>query len=428
MTSGLRAAQLVPTGVSGTEKSILPNGVRVITEHVPGAHSFALGIWVNVGTRDEDPTTAGIAHMIEHLVFRRSSTRSSRQIASAFEARGAYVNAFTSKEQTCYYVRALDAHFHSCLKVLSDIVMNPLFHARDVEKERSVILEELKSYDDEPEELILDIAEQHLFGDHPMGLPIAGHAHTVQAIRVKHLREFHSAWYHPGNTTVAVAGGMEHSDIVRAVSEVMKHHTAKRGSRYRVPNARTLPRARRASVHSMERPFQQTHLCFVRRTTGVRHPQRWALTLLNTILGDGMSSRLHQRIRDKLGGAYSVNSTLQLLTDCGVMAVYAGVERSSAARIEQALKKELNSLSAGVSASELRRAKEQVKSGMIMSLESMSARMNSLAKAELEEGVFEEVRHTLEAIDSVTMADMKSTAEALGAATAWTQVRIVGSE
>lgn len=428
MTHRPSGTQRVHTGVRGTEKSVLPNGVRVLTEQVTGARSFALGIWVNVGTRDEQLATAGIAHMIEHLVFRRSTSRTSRQIASAFEARGAYVNAFTSKEQTCYYVRALAPHFAACLEVLADIVLHPVFDARDVEKERSVILEELKSYDDEPEELIQDVAEQRLFGSHPMGLPIAGHAHTVSAIRIADLRRFHRTWYRADNITVAVAGGMPHDEIVRAVEKVFTQRRSARTTSDSLPK-RTLPKPRHSVSHEMERPFQQTHVCLVRRTPGVRHPDRWALTLLNTVLGDGMSSRLHQRIREKLGGAYAVNSSLQLLTDCGVMSVYAGVERSSAGRITQALTKELNLLAqSGVTLAELKRAKEQVKSGMMMSLESLSARMNALAKAELEEGVFEDVNDTLTAIDAVTLRDMAKAAAALGDASAWTRVRISGTE
>ncbi|MFM8568514.1 MAG: M16 family metallopeptidase [Candidatus Kapaibacterium sp.] len=429
MTRRPHGTKHVSTGVRGTEKSVLPNGVCVLTEHVTDARSFALGIWVNAGTRDEELSKAGIAHMIEHLVFRRSASRTSRQIASAFEARGAYVNAFTSKEQTCYYVRALTPHFEACLKVLADIVLHPVFDARDVEKERRVILEELKSYDDEPEELIQDVAEQRLFGSHPMGSPITGHPHTVAAIRIPDLRRFHRAWYRMDNITVAVAGGMAHQDIVRMVQSVFPQRASASGASLARRPKRSLPKPRHPLSHALERPFQQTHLCYARRTEGVRHKDRWALTLLNTVLGDGMSSRLHQRIREKLGGAYSVNSSLQLLTDCGVMSVYAGVERTSAERIDQAVRKELDVLaSAGVAKSELKRAKEQVKSGMMMSLESLSARMNALAKAELEEGMFEDVNDTLEAIDAVSLHDVARVATGLGRASSWTRVCISGTE
>ncbi len=413
------SAQVVP----GIYRTVLPNGVRIISEDVPGARSFALGIWIDIGTRDEQEDIAGISHFIEHAVFRRSSTRSSGQIAAQFESLGAYINAFTSKEQTCYYVRALSPHFTRCLDLLSDVVLHPLFRAKDVEKERTVILEELKSYEDEAEEFIQDCAEKALFGSHPLGFPIAGTQQSVARLKVKDLQAFHARYYVPQNIVIAVAGNIQHDVLVEQVRKLFRAASAKG-----VIAARSKARVVKTKRVELERPFSQSHLLLVRRTSGVRHAERWALSMLNTILGDGMSSRLHQRIRERQGVAYALYSSLQLLTDCGVLAIYAGTEHSKLSKTEDLVARELQLLAQkGVKNVELRRAKEQVKSSIIMGLESMSARMNSLAKAELEELHIEDVNDSLAAIDAVTLSEINAVCAAVCDPSTWTRVIIRGT-
>ncbi len=408
----------------GIHRTVLPNGLRIVSEKVAAARSFALGIWVDVGTRDETADVAGVSHFIEHAVFRRSATRSSGQIAAQFESLGAYINAFTSKEQTCYYVRALNPHFRRCLSLLSDVVLHPAFRLNDVEKERTVILEELKSYEDEAEEFILDCAEQALFASHTLGFPIAGNASTVSALRVKDLSDFHHAHYIAPKILVAVAGAVDHEELVAQCRTLFSSKSRKADTK-----VRKTPGSVKPKQVQMERPFSQSHLLMARRTVGVRHNQRWALALLNTILGDGMSSRLHQRIRERKGVAYSLYSSLQLLTDCGVLSVYAGTEHSKLSKTEELIRRELNLLVVkGLRPTEVARAKEQLKSSIIMGLESMSARMNSLAKAELEELHHEDVLESLNAIDKVSLNELNELADEMCVPDSWTVVRIRGTE
>ena len=284
----------------------------------------------------------------------------------------------------------------------------------------SILKQEIKSYEDEAEEYILDIGEQALFGKHALGFPIAGNAQSVAALGVKELRAFHEATYTPLNILVASAGALPHDKIVRKVEELCA--SAKDNSK---PKKRSLPKVSAAKRIVLQRPFQQSHLLFVRRTFGVKHKHRWAISLLNTILGDGMSSRLHQRIRERMGTAYSLYSSLQLLTDCGVISIYAGTELKTLEKTEKLIEKELSELvTKGVTRSELMRAKEQLKSSTIMALESMSARMHALAKGELEEGMIEDVAQTLAAIDATTMQGVRSVCAEYFSPDGWTRVII----
>lgn len=410
-----------PSLHSSLHRTTLPNGIRVMTEEVPTVESFALGVWIDSGTRDETPEQAGVAHFIEHAVFRRSTKRTSRQIAAQFESLGAYINAFTSKEQTCYYVRALSPHLARTTELLADVVLHPVFREDEIDKERNVILEEIKSYDDEPEEYILDIGERSLFGKHQLGSPIIGTAATVGAMKAKDLHHFHARHYTPDNLVVVAAGNVRHEELVRLVE---KNFTLRR--RKTEAKVRTLPKRQKARQIVVQRPFQQAHILFLQRTFGARSPQRYVLSLLNTILGDGMSSRLHQRIRERSGAAYTVYSSLQLLTDCGILSIYAGTESASVKKTETLIRGELRKLAEQrIPSRELQRAKEQLKSSTIMSLESMSARMQSLAKAELEEGIYEDIATTIAAIDAVSADDLNTVAQHYAHPEDWTSVLIL---
>ncbi len=406
------------------KKSTLANGIRIISEEVPTVQSFSLGVWIDVGARDEQPLQAGIAHFTEHAVFRGTTSRSSKQIASQFESLGAYINAFTSKEQTCYYVRALSHHFEKTVELVADVTMNPAFRAEDIRKERNVILEEIKSYDDEPEEFILDIGEKSVFGKHALGNPIIGYAGTVKNITATQLHDFHTSYYTPDNIVIAIAGNISHSNAVAMVERFFGKYKRRRKA---VQHKRTLPRMFTPKHIETERTFQQSHLLLIRRTFGAQSKQRYALSLLNTILGDGMSSRLHQRIREKSASAYTVYSSLQLLTDCGILSIYAGTETATLQRTETLIAAELQKLITDtIPARELQRAKEQLKSSTIMALESMSARMQTLAKMEMEEGAHEDVMATIAAIDAVTLQDMKYLAEQFCTPETWSVVKIIG--
>ncbi|MBI3260692.1 MAG: insulinase family protein [Ignavibacteriae bacterium] len=406
---------------STIEKTVLPNGVRILSEFVPTVESFALGVWIDVGSRDETKDAVGIAHFIEHLAFRRTVKRSSRNIAAEFESLGAYTNAFTSKEQTCFYVRALKPHFRRTLSLLAEITLQPAFHHADIEKERTVIIEEIKSYDDEPEEVIFDCGEKSLFTNHPLGNPIAGTVESVSAILPNSIRTFHTERYNSSNIIIAVSGNIEH-DL--AVKVAMQHFAVLPESK---PTERITPEILPPERVVITKQFQQGHLLLSKRIPGVRSEDRYCFSVLNTLLGDGMSSRLYQRIRERSGLAYSVYSSIQMMSDCGAIMLYAATEEKKVAKTEAMIYEELAKLcETKINPKELSRAQEQSKSGIIMSLESMSSRMQSMGKSELEEGFHESIATTIERVEAVTAEDILRLSHEYLAAGGWSVAEIRG--
>lgn len=395
--------------VSSVQRSVLPNGLRIISEYVPTVESFALGIWINVGSRDEASALAGTAHFIEHLIFRRSRRHSARHIAAAFENIGAYTNAFTTKEHTCFYVRALKRHFRKCASLLGEISLEPAFHPADIEKERDVILEEIKGYDDEPEEQIFDEAERRLFAGHSLAHPIAGQAETVGAITRDDLSTFHTGKYNPSDMIFAVAGNIPHAEALAAAMSYFAVENNNAGN----SSVRIAPEQVHGESVVIAKSFQQSHIVSAARIEGAKSADRYTYAVLNTLFGDGMSSRLYQRLRERSGLAYSVYSTVQLLSDCGTIAVYAGVDTKNTDKARRCIVEETDKLlQVKVSDKETARAKEQVKASIVMGLEDMSSRMNYLAKSELEEGGFEPAETAIAKVDAVTPADVLRVAQA----------------
>lgn len=393
---------------SSVQRSVLPNGLRIISEYVPTVESFALGMWINAGSRDEGAALAGTAHFIEHLIFRRSRRHSARHIAAAFENIGAYTNAFTTKEHTCFYVRALKRHFRKCASLLGEISLEPAFHPADIEKERDVILEEIKGYDDEPEEQIFDEAERRLFAGHSLAHPIAGQAETVAAITRDDITEFHTVRYSPSDMIFAVAGNISHTE---AIAVATSFFGAKRDT-FSNLLVRSAPNPVQGESVVITKSFQQSHIVSAARIEGAKSPDRYTYAVLNTLFGDGMSSRLYQRLRERSGLAYSVYSTVQLLSDCGTIAVYAGVDTKNTDKARRCIVEETDKLlQTKVTDKETARAKEQVKASIVMGLEDMSSRMNYLAKSELEEGGFEPAEAAIAKVDTVTAADVLRVAQ-----------------
>lgn len=377
-------------------KSVLPNGIRVLTEEVPHVQSFALGIWVDIGSRDEKPAQQGIAHFIEHLVFRGTAKRSARQIANYVESVGGYVNAFTTKEHTCFYVRALSKHFNKVCDLLADTVLHPLFRPQDVEKERAIIIEEMKSYDDEPEEAIFDYLDTAMFGSHPLAHPIVGTARSVASISAEDITAFHQQKYGGNAMVVSVAGNIPHSVVCSAVAQHMNDvpHIAAR--------QRRSPKQHTAQSLVIHKPIQQAHLALGAIAPGAASDDFFTLAVLNTFLGEGMSSRLNQSIRERHGIAYTANSSVADMRDCCILSLYAAMEHGNLAKTEQLIERELELLrTKDVGKAELQRAKEQVKSQLIMSFESMSGRMHTLAKSELYVGEYDDMSRTLDIIDAI---------------------------
>ena len=385
---------------------ILGNGIVVVIDEVPSVESAAVGFWVRAGTRDEPRGRAGIAHMVEHTSFRRTGKRSSSKIARDFENVGAYANAFTTKEETCYYVRTLSDHMKPVLQTLADVVINPVFDAVDVDKERLIITEEIRSYEDEAEEYIFDLGEQQLFGQHALGLPIVGTAETVQRISVDDLQQFHNRHYHGGSIVVAASGNVNSARLLASMEQLSVDLPARQPRR-----RRTSPRALSPSSKTVEWNSQQAHVLWHTATRGQHSSDRAALTLLNVILGDGMSSRLNARIRETNGMAYTIYSQVQLFLDVGMLSIYAGMDDKNIGRAQSMIERELNKLRLeGVRPSELKRAKEQVRATRIMSLESLTSRMNLLGKGMLDDGHPEDPFRAIDESNAVTIDEINALA------------------
>ncbi len=405
------------------EKTTLASGIRVVSEQIPSAQSFALGAWIDVGSCDEMPQEYGITHFIEHLVFRGTASperkRSSVQIANVLESVGGYLNAFTTKDHTCYYVRALDAHLVRSLELLADMCQHPIFREADVEKERKIIIEEMKSLEDEPEEMINDYLDELLFGKgkkaHPYAHPISGTTETMNAINREDIAQFHQRHYTPERMIIAASGNIDHKWLVAQIEQAFASSpkakmTAKARVKAQVQSAHrsiSPPKRRTAATYETTMPTQQMHFSQAALVPEMSDRDYYTLSALNIILGDGMSSRLNQVVREKHGLCYSIYSAISEIRQSVIFSIYAGFEPQQREKIRKLIHKELRRIAEEpVSKTELRRAKEQLKSSLIMGLESLSGRMTLLAKSELYLGRFESVEEKVAAIESVSAQDI----------------------
>ena len=305
-------------------RTTLPGGLRVVTEYIPSVHSASVGVWVGVGSRDEGRSVAGAAHFLEHLLFKSTPTRTAVEIAQAVDAVGGELNAFTAREHTCYYAHVLDTDLELAVDLVADVVLRGRCAADDVEVERDVVLEEIAMRDDDPEDTLGDVFLSAMFGEHPVGRPVIGSVESVSAMTRAQLHSFHLRRYTPERMVVAVAGNVDHDEVVALVRE----HFGPRLVRGRTPVAPRKGTGRvtgRPTLQLVNRDAEQTHLSIGVRTPGRHWDHRWALSVLNTALGGGLSSRLFQQIRETRGLAYSVYSTVDTFSDSGALSIYAGV-------------------------------------------------------------------------------------------------------
>lgn len=412
--------------IARRHKTTLPNGVRVLTEELPTAQSFALGVWIDAGSGDEAPAEHGMAHLLEHVVFRGTQRRSARTIANYLESVGGYVNAFTTKDHTCYYTRALTPHFMRALDLIADIVARPTLLERDLDKERTIILEEIKSLEDEPEELINDYFDELLFGAHPYAHSISGSESTLQGITVEAMQTFHHTHYAADRIIIAIAGNVRHEDACKAVEFFfgeVKPSTSR--SVRRVPRKRSLQTRRKEYTT----PVQQSHYTTGALLTGLSDADYYALSALNIVLGDGMSSRLNQSIREQRSLCYNVYSSVNDMQGCSIFSIYGAMEQSNMAKVERLVERELHAIvNTPIKTSELARAKEQLKSSLIIGLESLSGRMNLLAKSELYTGRYDEVEERIAAIDAVSAAQIQALVEERLPLASWHTVTMLPEE
>jgi predicted Zn-dependent peptidase len=380
----------------------LSNGITVLTESMPHLRSVSVGVWLKTGSRHEPKPYAGLYHFIEHMVFKGTETRSARDIAVAIDSIGGSFDAFTSKETTCFYFRVLDEHLRVALDLVADIVLHPVFRKEDMDKERGVIAEEIRMSQDDPSDQVFELFADAMYGDTPMGRPIAGTFGTIARIDRRRLSgHFHSA-YTPSNMVIALAGKLDHG---RTAEMLEKRFAGLKAPRLRTP-AGHRPRVHYRQAQKRKNGVEQAHIVLGTAGLDARDKDRYPLHLVNAILGDGISSRLFQHVREEAGLAYSVYSFFQSYSDTGYFAAYAGVNPKHAKRALAMLVKELREMGKnGVTKEEFHRAKEHLKGGMMLANESSSSRMTRLAMGEIVSGRTETLDETLRRVDLITRDD-----------------------
>lgn len=412
---------MTSASVDSSRKTTLPNGIRILTEHIPSVRSISVGVWVQAGSRDEQEELSGISHFIEHMVFKGTRKRRGYQINQRMESVGGYLNAFTTKEHTCFYARSLDEHLGRALETVLDLVTNPTLPEKEVEKEKDVVIEEIKMYEDNPEDHIFDHYEAAIFPDHALGRPILGTPSSVRSFTRGLLADHIEQNYAPNRIVVAVAGNVKHDVVVRKTTKLLqgfhRRHTAL---------DRVSVNGYRATDIRITRPVQQAHLVVGTRSIGSSDPKRTVLSVLNTILGGGMSSRLNQNIREKYGFCYSVYSFANMMADVGDIGVYIGTDSSKAYRAHQLVVRELMQLAESTASDRaISRAKQQLKGSLMLGLENMSNRMLRLGRVELTFGRHFTLDEVIQEIDDVTSEDVRSLAEDLFRADTLSSIAII---
>ncbi|MEP1306934.1 MAG: pitrilysin family protein [Balneola sp.] len=379
-------------------KTKLPNGLRIVTEKIESVKSISVGIWVKTGSRNETPKQAGITHFLEHMLFKGTEKRTAYDIALSMESVGGYLNAFTSSEYTCYFARCVNTQMDKALDVLSDMVLNPSFPEEEVEKEKKVVIEEMKMYRDSPDDFLFEEYNSRMFQGHELGRPVLGLEETVSSFTRDDLYEYMEERYRAGNLLISVAGNVEHEEVVKLVTEYLGDLPA-----LDVENEDQPLNEFDTSKLELTKPIEQTHYILGRRGLNFDHEDKYLLLLANTILGGGMSSRLHQNVREKYGYCYSIQPFNQSYTDSGMWGVYVGTDKDYVEHVHELVVAELNKISEElVPEKELIEAKSQLKGKLLLSQENTSNRMMRLAKSELYFDRFVTLDELVENIDSVT--------------------------
>jgi predicted Zn-dependent peptidase len=405
---------------SAARKTVLPGGLRVVTEFLPSVRSVALGIWVGVGSRDEDQAHAGATHYLEHLLFKGTRQRTALDISAAMDAVGGELNAFTGKEYTCYYARVLDADLPLAIDVLSDMVTSSLIQPKDVDAERNVVLEEIAMNEDDPGDTVHEAFTAQLFGDTPLGRPVLGTVGSINSITRDQIWEHYAARYTAPHLVVAAAGNLDHDAVVARVRAAFAGALEVTSG-----EAPAAPRLRKSDgvlwegygpsagsgLKLVSRPIEQANLVLGCEGLARTDQRRFALGVLNAALGGGMSSRLFQEVREKRGLAYSVYSFTSQHADTGMWGLYAGCLPSKADEVLSICVAEVAKVvDKGLTDAELDRGKGQVRGGMVLGLEDPSSRMTRLGKSELVYPDLEPVDELIAAIDAVTHDDVRAIA------------------
>lgn len=390
------------------QKVVLENGARIVTEDVPGVRSVALGIWIGTGSRNESPEEAGISHLIEHMLFKGTARRTAKEIAEAIESVGGQINAFTSKEYTCFYVRLVDEHLPIAIEILTDMFFSSLFKDEDIEREKKVVQEEIRMYEDSPDEIIHDLFAQTVWPSHPLGRPVIGTMDSIAGISREAVLDYYRRYYCPGNLVLALAGSLTHEAAVSALRPLFERAAA--GS----PDKPARNPEARAEVKSVDRPLEQVHFCM-----GVPGPSQhddriYVLQVINTVLGGGSSSRLFQKIREERGLVYTIYSYFTAFNDTGLFTIYAGANGDNFKDVLELVWREIELLvDRGITPEELSRTKEQIKGSLLLASESVTHRMHRLGKSELIYNRLITPEEVLAKVTAVTREDVLALAREL---------------
>ena len=407
----MSASPVAPAVPRNIRRTVLPNGLLVLTEQMPHMRSVAMGAWLREGARDETPEENGISHFVEHMLFKGTTSRSAQQIAREVDSIGGNLDAFTGKETVCFNIKVLDENLAPALDVLSDLVLHPSFSPEDLAREQGVILEEIKMDEDNPDSLVHETWTQRFWPKHPLGRPILGTAGTVSSFTRQTVFDHHARRFTPQNLVFSAAGHLDHDEFVGAVEQKFGSLAAgSDGQTEAVPPPTPTPHLTLRKKRSLE----QVQLCLGMPAPPTHSPDRFGLYLLNTILGGGMSSRLFQSVREDRGLAYSIFSELSPFRDAGSFSIYAGVSPKRTRETLTVTLAELARLkSEPVPDAELDRARNQMKSNIVLGLESSGSRMSNLARQQMNFGRFFPVEEITAAIDRVTPADLMRLAKEL---------------
>ncbi len=382
-------------------KSLLPNGIRVVSEAIPYVKSVTLGIWIGTGSRFEQKYNHGISHFIEHMVFKGTENRSAKDIAETVDGVGGQINAFTTKEHTCYYIKVLDTHLELALAILSDMLRSSTFTEEDIKREKEVVLEEICMYEDTPDELVHDLHHNNVWAGHALGHNIIGTTPSVENFNKNMILEYYQSFYTPDNIVIAGAGNLSHERL----EALVEYYFGNMIGQKKFLNS-TAPNLIPAQI-IQSKNIEQVHICLGTASVSQTSPDIYTMHILNTIVGGGISSRLFQSIREEQGLAYSIYSYQTNYSDAGLFTIYAGTRPSNASQVIELIIDNINTLrNVGVNAVELAKTKEQLKGSLLLSLESSSSRMFRIGKMELTLGSFITLDEVVDKIDKVTLENL----------------------
>ena len=395
-------------------KTVLPSGLRIVTEEIPGVRSAAYGIWVNVGSRDESTKVAGASHFLEHLLFKGTKTRSALDISSSIEAVGGEMNAFTSKEYTCFYARVIDSDLPLAIDVISDLITSSVGRSEDVEAERKVVLEEISMRDDDPSDLVHEVFAETFYGDTPLGRPILGTVESINSLSRNAIFNYYKKKYLPQDIVIAIAGNIKHQKVVDQVIKAMSRDEflAVEKSNANLRSNSLARSIQKQNVGLMNRKTEQAHIFLGMPGVTRIDERRFAMGVLSAALGGGMSSRLFQEIREKRGLAYSVYSYAQQFAGSGFIGFYAGCNPGKATEVVSIMRDVLHDVANnGLTHEELTRAQGAVRGTLVLSQEDTGSRMSRIGKSELVYGEIMSFDQILKAVADVSSADIRSLAD-----------------